>query len=68
MPDPEHKPWYQLSSTEALERLNSSPEGLPAEEVRKRLEQHGFNELKIKKPSAWLRLLRQFRTLSENAQ
>ena len=60
MTDPDHKPWYQLSSTEALERLGSSPEGLPVEEARSRIERYGFNELKIKKPSAWMRLLRQF--------
>jgi magnesium-transporting ATPase (P-type) len=52
--------WYQQSGGDVLEHFSSSPEGLPAEEAAKRLSQHGYNELKIQKPSLWKRLLRQF--------
>ena len=52
--------WYQRSSADALERLDSAPEGLPLALSRRRLEEFGYNELKIPTPSAWKRLLRQF--------
>ncbi|MGJ8649912.1 MAG: cation-translocating P-type ATPase [Opitutaceae bacterium] len=52
--------WYQRSSAEVLEELNSSPEGLPLEAAQKRLVEYGYNELEIQKPSMLKRLLRQF--------
>ncbi len=54
------KPWYQLSSSEALECLESAPEGLSKHLSRSRREEFGYNELEIPVPSAWKRLLRQF--------
>ncbi|CAA6677456.1 Cation-transporting ATPase [Lentimonas sp. CC4] len=52
--------WYQLSSADVLERLESAPEGLSQDLSQRRLEEFGYNELKIQTPSAWKRLLRQF--------
>ncbi|WP_107666650.1 cation-transporting P-type ATPase [Cyanothece sp. BG0011] len=54
--------YHERSDLEVLNTFNSDVEkGLTAEEVARRLEQYGFNELEIKqgKP-AWLRLLLQF--------
>ena len=55
-----NKFWYQLSSADVLDRLSSSPEGLSGDIARQRLDEYGYNELKIKKSSAWKRLIRQF--------
>lgn len=52
--------WYQSSSADVLERLSSSPDGLPRDIAQQRLEEFGYNELRIRKPSVWKRLLRQF--------
>ena len=52
--------WYQISCADVLEHWASSPEGLPAAIARRRLEQYGYNELRIQKTSNWKRLLRQF--------
>ncbi len=48
--------WYQLTTTEVLEKLQSDPEnGLTSEEAAKRLEQFGYNELVEKgSKSPWL--------------
>jgi magnesium-transporting ATPase (P-type) len=54
------KSWYQLSSAEVLDQLESSPQGLTESTARQRLAQYGHNELKVQKSSAWKRLLRQF--------
>jgi len=43
-----------------LDHLSSSPEGLSVDIARQRLDEYGYNELKIKKSSAWKRLIRQF--------
>ncbi len=54
--------YHELSDLEILKAFNSDVDkGLTAEEVARRLEKYGFNELEIKqgKP-AWLRLLLQF--------
>ena len=50
MPHPDNQRWYQCSAAQALERLRTSPEGLPAEEARNRLPESGPNELRIRKP------------------
>lgn len=55
-----NKFWYQLSSADVLDHLSSSPEGLSVDIARQRLDEYGYNELKIKKSSAWKRLIRQF--------
>ncbi|MGB5771903.1 MAG: cation-transporting P-type ATPase, partial [Crocosphaera sp.] len=54
--------YHELSDLEILKAFNSDlDKGLTAEEVARRLEKYGFNELEVKqgKP-AWLRLLLQF--------
>lgn len=40
--------WYQKNSEEALQELHSRKEGLTDDEVSRRQEQYGFNELKEK--------------------
>ena len=59
MSQPNKCHWYQLAHADVLEQLGSSPQGLPTAISRRRLQQHGPNELKIHKPSRWQRLLRQ---------
>ena len=41
--------WHQKQAEDIIEELNSSPQGLSEDEVRKRLETYGLNELKEKK-------------------
>ncbi|MGN8737703.1 cation-translocating P-type ATPase [Bilifractor sp. HCP3S3_D3] len=56
--------WYQKNSEESLQELHSSKEGLTDDEVRKRQEQYGFNELKEKKKESVLQVfLGQFKDL-----
>jgi P-type Ca2+ transporter type 2C len=52
--------WYAMSAGEALSGLGASPAGLDAEEARRRLAGHGYNELTVQKRSALLRFLLQF--------
>lgn len=54
--------YHELSHSEVIQVFESNAEtGLAAEEVARRLEQYGLNELKPKKQKpAWLRLLLQF--------
>ncbi|MEK7353872.1 MAG: HAD-IC family P-type ATPase, partial [Chloroflexota bacterium] len=60
----EEKKWYNLSVAEVLSSLDSRPEGLTAEEAKKRLDEHGFNELREeKKISAWVLLAAQFKNV-----
>ena len=54
---------YALSTTQVVNEMNSSQEGLTFEEVQKRLEQYGTNEtLKPRKTSRLKLLLNQFRS------
>lgn len=54
--------YYSKTAAESLQALQSADAGLSAEEARKRLEQHGRNELKEKKKSgALLLFIKQFR-------
>ena len=57
------KNWYLLSANETIEKLNSNIEnGLTLEEVEKRKEQYGLNELKQKKKKSFLiKFLEQFK-------
>ncbi len=41
----EFQNWHAISSEEALERCQSTPEGLDPAEARRRLETHGYNRL-----------------------
>lgn len=40
--------WHKLDANEAIKNLNSSPHGLSPEEARKRLTEHGYNQIKGK--------------------
>ncbi len=42
-------PWWKLTNEEVFSSAASSPNGLTAEEVRRRLEKFGLNELEVKK-------------------
>ena len=55
--------WYLLSANETIEKLNSNKEnGLTLEEVEKRREQYGLNELKQKKKKSFIiKFLEQFK-------
>ena len=59
----EEKKWYNLDVAEVLKSLGSRPEGLTAEEAKKRLAQYGPNELKEeKKTSIWSLVAEQFKS------
>ena len=56
-----NEPWHALPVTDALERLNSSAEGLSPEEAERRLGEYGPNQLEeIYSPSKARIFLRQF--------
>lgn len=53
--------WYRITAKEAIERLNSSRDGLSQGEADSRLREHGPNELQKKKRASRLKVfLRQF--------
>ena len=52
--------WYQLSVQKTFEELETDSSGLTSSEAKTRLEKHGYNELKFRKPSVIMRFLRQF--------
>ncbi|MDF1519352.1 MAG: cation-translocating P-type ATPase [Brevefilum sp.] len=50
--------WHAMSSTDVVEELETRPEnGLTSEEVEKRREKYGFNELQEAPPTTFLELL-----------
>jgi len=54
--------WHAISTTDALKRLDSSPQGLSREEAARRLERFGSNVLREEKAiSPWEILLGQFK-------
>jgi len=54
--------WHQKSADGIFEELKSSPQGLSSEEVQKRLEQYGSNELtEKKKKTPFMMFLDQFK-------
>jgi len=57
------KKWFNITSTEVIKELNSDSEkGLSHEEVEKRKEEYGFNELKAKKKkNLFQKFLEQFK-------
>jgi magnesium-transporting ATPase (P-type) len=52
--------WHRLESETVFERLQTSPQGLTEVESMHRLKRFGFNELRVARPSALVRFLRQF--------
>ncbi|MEN8232770.1 MAG: HAD-IC family P-type ATPase [Thermodesulfobacteriota bacterium] len=52
--------WHRIEPETVFERLQSSPQGLTKVESMQRLKRFGFNELRVAKPSALVRFLRQF--------
>ena len=59
----EKKKWYNISVEDTVKSLNSNLEhGLTEEEVTKRIEEHGYNELIQKKKKTFLeKFLAQFK-------
>src|SRR5687768_12514017 len=56
--------WHTLDAKAVLAQLQSTRDGLTAEEVRKRLERYGPNRLEVIPPaSAWSILVAQFRSV-----
>ncbi|MDY6966631.1 MAG: cation-transporting P-type ATPase, partial [Halobacteriota archaeon] len=55
------KRWYQRSVDETFSLLSTEATGLTKDEVDKRLAIYGHNEVEIKKRSAIVRFLLQFR-------
>jgi magnesium-transporting ATPase (P-type) len=56
--------WYAMDTSEVFEKTGSRPEGLSADEARRRLEKYGSNRLPSgKKKGAILRFLSQFNNL-----
>ncbi|MCW3491010.1 cation-translocating P-type ATPase [Dethiobacter alkaliphilus] len=54
------KHWHQLDSTEVLDKLDTTEEGLSTAEAQKRLQEYGKNELQGKSRGPLLRFLLQF--------
>ncbi len=55
--------WYQLPVNKVIEiLLVDTSRGLSSSEAKERLEKYGYNELKFKKQSAFVRFLLQFRS------
>ncbi len=52
--------WYQLDEKETFKKLESGSTGLSSADAKYRLEKYGYNEIEVKKSSAFLRFLRQF--------
>lgn len=58
------KDFYRLSASEAIQALETGESGLSQEEVERRLEEYGKNELQAKlKTPPWLLFLSQFKEL-----
>ncbi|WP_166257962.1 cation-translocating P-type ATPase [Marinobacter salicampi] len=59
--DQQRTPWHSLSADDALEKLNSSDQGLSDKQAADLLKEHGPNELQAEEGRPWwLRLLDQF--------
>jgi magnesium-transporting ATPase (P-type) len=50
-------PWHHMPSQDVLLALQSSRDGLKADEAKQRLREHGRNRLKVEKPTSALRIL-----------
>ena len=53
--------WYQLPVEQVFEALRASSTGLSSSEAKARLDKYGYNELRAKKRSPFIRLLQQFK-------
>jgi magnesium-transporting ATPase (P-type) len=53
--------WYQLNTEGVLSLIGSTEKGLALEEVSKRQEKYGPNEISVKKTPAWVRFLKQLK-------
>ena len=49
MADNTQTKWYQLSKEEAFKALETRDSGLTSQDVKERLKNYGYNELKFKK-------------------
>ena len=64
IPKTEDTKWYQQSIADTLKSLGSSISGLSTEEAKKRLDQHGYNELRAEEGiSPWKLLAEQFKSI-----
>jgi magnesium-transporting ATPase (P-type) len=54
--------WYQINAEKAFKILESNPLGLSLDEVKKRLDRFGYNEITLKGRGFLARLLDQFRS------
>jgi Ca2+-transporting ATPase len=62
--EPRQPPWHSLAVEDVLDRLESSPDGLDADEARRRLERYGPNRLRrAESVSALSILASQFKSL-----
>ncbi len=52
--------WYQLTPEQVFEALGTDQTGLTSREAKIRLEQYGYNELIVRKRSAFVRFMLQF--------
>ena len=60
----ERTPWHALTGDEALDRLDTARDGLPEDDVRRRLEAYGPNQLRREERRPWWkRLLAQFNNI-----
>ena len=51
------KDWHLLNPDEIIATLETSPNGLTAVEVTRRLEQHGYNQMEEQKRKPWWRMV-----------
>jgi len=61
-PTPDSPVWYQIPAAEVLRLLSTTDSGLTTDEAQARLRRYGYNEIKFKKQSAFVRFLLQFRS------
>ena len=52
--------WYQLTPEQVFEALGTDETGLSSSEAKTRLEQYGYNELKVKERGPFVNFLLQF--------
>lgn len=55
--------WYKQKINEIFKELDSSPEGLVSQEVDKRLDRYGLNQIAVKKTSLWDVIIEPFKSI-----